>query len=354
MINNNAVYVASEVVSGDPGLVTASLLHDYMENFKQSLATSPIDWDVPSLNIKCNGKNILKTDYDGESINLGHNSSSFYLDANVMQINANSQITLYGGYEVKADAASVRLSASQELELYGSSSAKITAGTNIKLYSIGLTHNDNTIGNAEPGVIDWDLESLNIRCKGQNIISSSGYNLVLGDRNSYAYIQFSGGTEITVYGGGLSLGGHEINMSASRIAMHADVISPGGIGENPTSIDWNLDSLNIKCGGRNVISAVGSDIITFGNVGVGTTVKGSNMNIETPSTIKLKGDKINAEAGYTIDLISVGALAIKSPNTGIELYGDVRLMTPKQYNPADVVRNLGLTDPESDKEIVYF
>lgn len=191
MTNESKQTLAAQSISpADEGFVTARMLHEYMQSI-QPQAGAPINWDVTSVNIKCNGKNVVSADGQG-NISFGNPYDNATLRGNDLAItggNIDTRATglaLYGygtldmgayrALGIKADTIDIiaegRLyEEGTQIELHGWGDVKLDAGVNA-----GITAASNIMNSAR-GRIGMDGSRVWINSSGDlNLTALAIYN----------------------------------------------------------------------------------------------------------------------------------------------------------------------------------
>lgn len=75
----------------DPGYVTPSMLAAYLETYSNSITGGAVDWNVDSINIRCNGRNVLSASSAG-IMTLGATTGTTYVKGNKIDLNGTASL----------------------------------------------------------------------------------------------------------------------------------------------------------------------------------------------------------------------------------------------------------------------
>lgn len=221
------------------------------------------------------------------------------------------------------------------LAAYGDGKVALSTNSQIDLYSPQLKHNNGPIGGNGGGstpvnTLDLDVDSINLRSNGRNVMKTDEYgNLTIGDDNLDYAVQTSlyggllhmrGDTGVTIHTvGGMTLSSETnftiqsvqnsnwydptLNINVPKVLVNGDPISGSGGGNvswGPNDVvNLNVKEFNVKCGGRNVLRS-SKDTISIGNDSqqecAELTIQGSKATIKGYSGVGLYGDAISMNA----------------------------------------------------------
>lgn len=110
------------------------------------------------------------------------------------------------------------------------------------------------------------------------------------------------------------------------------------------AVTWDVDSINLRCNGRSVLSATSSGGVTLGAATTTTNVLGNKLkaagtttDVSSTQAMNISaGHAINVGAGSGITLETNGTAAMRA--TSIELFGEytARLHTAGKYESAGI------------------
>lgn len=333
--NNDPVHLATTIEPGGPGLVTAGLLYEYMRSFKQSLASEPINWDVPSIRIKNNGREVLMV--SNGSVHLGNYMDYVTVQGKGMSLNA-TELAIHAMNTFNVEAPSVNITNVRGDNVLHASRSAIRLGNfeqNVSVYGGSLEVGGTRL--ALHGEEQMTLGTADLKIYGTQM-AIEGDMMELRSRGKL----FAEVNEMEMHGSEVLISGYDLNFQMNNITG-LDNGSSSGPGENPTSIDWSLDQLKINVGGNNVLRA-DSNGIQIGNSDTPLNLKAAQGHIES-ADLTLQGSHLSLFAFGDLETTAYQGYGVQ------KLYGDVRLMDTREASDASTYQ-LGRKD--DDQQVVYF
>lgn len=181
------------------------------------------------------------------------------------------------------------------------------------------------------GAVTWDVDSINIRCKGKNVLSvNSAGKVTLADSMTPTtelkgnHIDINGGLSTVVGGGVTYLTGGSIQTDATELAIYGGIIdvkgstrlSLYGFGANFTGVD-----MYIKGQSNVVLAANGYIDLNANDVNVRSqnhNVNVTNAKTTAQSNVTMHGGFVNLSAKHNMTLDATTKLALHG--TVIDIY----------------------------------
>lgn len=255
MANNTQQSIAKSISAGDNGLVTADMLVSYLQSY-QPLASGTLDLDVTSVNIRCNGKNVISTDSSG-NVTVGSTTGT-NIKGRSVQINGSASVGIY--------APSVRAEGGNYLALISGD----------RLYT---------------NAVDSDIHSSQLGLHGGNGISMAAQSI-----------------SATSYRSPLSLySGSAVNLEASSIGMHT--WSSIGLYCEGDFMLSTRGRLQVESGERMRIQSTQLELL--GTDSVWLHAHNSQVNIDAGDAITLQSGRVSTSASQ-VNCFASGAYDVSS------------------------------------------
>lgn len=274
------VQLAQSISATDEGLVTSKMLVEYLNSQQiQPFASGGMDLDLESINLRCNGRNVLRADSTG-LVAIGSPAGHIEMKGANVYLNTGSDVSLYvGGRFVQHSEGEMQLSSPTLVTLHSGADVRVEGGR------VDINGQSNLVIHGGPG----------------NMIEASGGDMLITNRSS---LYLHGPTSSIV----LDHSGTKLNAPDTEVRISAktfDMYTPNGsIWTNEgamtmysnkklyfvspkNSLIMDKDGVDLCFPDRNILKADTRNMITLGETGYygKTSVQGHEVELKAYSGV---------------------------------------------------------------------
>lgn len=316
------VQLAQSVSATDDGLVTAKMLVEYLNSQQvQPFASGTMDLDLASINLRCNGRSVLKADSNG-LVSIGSPTSHIDMQGSTVYMKTDSDIAMFvGGQLYQSADHGISTRSISEISIYGTTvNVTGTWRANITAPVVDVNGQTNLVlhGGRQSSInADDDMMLVSGKCVylygpvGSMVMDYQGTNIQAGTtlRATGETIRINAHSEVAVQGNTARLDGHSIvtvkgdiaSLQGSQVGVYSPTgyISASEYGmliRDPkelyllgpeNSLVMDKQGLKMTHINGNILNAKPNKNITIGEVGFSgkTSVQGHEVELKAYSGV---------------------------------------------------------------------